>query len=322
MSSPPTSSVRIELAPDPSEMPALVSIFDIAIKASGDKFHEVLMRYAEDHYKETTKRLQAAQSTPVEDSPAERHFVLKAIETVPGYSSGDSHEHGRGNSGEMLEEKAMEEKIVGMAHWTIGYINLSKADPFEQQIVASAALATTENESAEVRALEEPISMSAETGAASNPGSDPEPFDFYAVCRKPVRNTYISQIRGKKHVCKSCPCHNPSSRYLFFRALSVPFSTLQHYPPSVVLSHSTDLRRIAVHPDYQGRGIARQLLQWGLDRADSEKLVSYLNGRPQARRLYENGGFKVVNIVPMPVPGLEVSDMIVMVRQPQSVKGR
>jgi hypothetical protein len=115
MSSPPTSSVRIELAPDPSEMPALVSIFDIAIKASGDKFHEVLMRYAEDHYKETTKRLQAAQSTPVEDSPGERHFVLKAIETVPGYSSGDSHEHGRGNSGEMLEEKAMEEKIVGMA---------------------------------------------------------------------------------------------------------------------------------------------------------------------------------------------------------------
>jgi hypothetical protein len=92
------------------------------------------------------------------------------------------------------------------------------------------------------------------------------------------------------------------------------------YPPrryTFVLSHSTDLRRIAVHPNYQRRGVAGQLLQWGLDRADSEKLVSYLNGRPQARQLYENSGFRAVNIIPMPVPGLEVADMIAMVRQPQ-----
>jgi hypothetical protein len=63
-------------------------------------------------------------------------------------------------------------------------------------------------------------------------------------------------------------------------------------------------------------------MQWGLDLADSEKLVSYLNGRPQARQLYENGGFRAVNIIPMPVPGLEVADMIVMMRQPQVVKNR
>jgi GNAT superfamily N-acetyltransferase len=89
-----------------------------------------------------------------------------------------------------------------------------------------------------------------------------------------------------------------------------------------VLSHSTDLRRIAVHTDYQRRGVAGQLLQWGLGRADLEKLVSYLNGRPQARQLYENSGFRAVNIIPMPVPGLEVADMIAMVRQPQVVKSR
>jgi hypothetical protein len=53
-----------------------------------------------------------------------------------------------------------------------------------------------------------------------------------------------------------------------------------------------------------------------------EKLVSYLNGRPQARQLYENSGFRAVNIIPMPVPGLEVADMIAMVRQPQVVKSR
>jgi GNAT superfamily N-acetyltransferase len=103
-------------------------------------------------------------------------------------------------------------------------------------------------------------------------------------------------------------------------SLKGPFSTRQGDTPFFILSHSTDLHRIAVHPDYQRRGVAGQLLQWGLDRADSEKLVSYLNGRPQARQLYENSGFRAVNIVPMPVPGLEVADMIAMVRQPQVVK--
>ena len=87
-----------------------------------------------------------------------------------------------------------------------------------------------------------------------------------------------------------------------------------------LLSHWIDLHRIAIHPDYQRRGIASQLLQWGLDRADSEKLVSYLNARSQARRLYEKGGFTVVERVPMPVPGLEVSDMLIMVRQAQLVR--
>jgi GNAT superfamily N-acetyltransferase len=87
-------------------------------------------------------------------------------------------------------------------------------------------------------------------------------------------------------------------------------------------SQAIDLHRIAVHPDYQRRGIARQLLQWGLDLADSEALVSYLNGRPHARLLYENAGFTAVGLVPMQVPGLEVADMIVMTRQPQQVKNR
>ena len=82
-------------------------------------------------------------------------------------------------------------------------------------------------------------------------------------------------------------------------------------------SQSADLRRIAVHPDYQRRGIARQLLQWGLDRADSEKLVSYLNARIHAVRLYESGGYRAVKTLPMPVPGLDVSDMIAMVRPSQ-----
>src|SRR5436305_167225 len=110
--------------------------------------------------------------------------------------------------------------------------------------------------STEAAPLEEPIATGAETIADSKPESDTQPFDFYAVCCKPVRNTYISQIRGKKHVCKSCPCHNPSLGQLFFKALSKPSSLLAnaiHFPSfSYTLQ---DLRRIAVHPDYQHRGV-------------------------------------------------------------------
>jgi GNAT superfamily N-acetyltransferase len=107
---------------------------------------------------------------------------------------------------------------------------------------------------------------------------------------------------------------------LLYEYLSTSFCTHEHFLPLFLLSQAVDLHRIAVHPDHQHRGIARQLLQWGLDRADSEKLISYLNGRPHARRLYEKAGFTAVDIVPMPVPGLEVADMIVMIRQPQLVK--
>src|SRR5947209_19329514 len=87
-------------------------------------------------------------------------------------------------------------------HW---YINLPKVDPFEQQTVASLAPATTDEPSTEATPLEEPITTGAEPVAGSKPESDTQPFDFYVTCRKPVRNTYISQIGGKKHVCKSAP---------------------------------------------------------------------------------------------------------------------
>jgi hypothetical protein len=229
MSSPRASSVRIEPVSDPSELHTLASVFDMAIRASGDKFREVLMRYVEDPYKETMKHLEAAQ---VDEHSLEQHFLFKAVMTVPKYSAGDCRELGWGNAGGVLPETLTEEKIVGMAHWTVGYINLPKVDPFEQQTVASFAPATTDEPSTEATPLREPVATSAETITDSKPESDTQSFDFYAVCRKPVRNTYISQIRGKKHVCKSC--HNPSLRQLLFKALSKPSSLPANaiHPPS------------------------------------------------------------------------------------------
>lgn len=200
MSKQPISSVRIEPVSDPSEVPALASVFDTAILASGDKFRELLKRYVEDPYTEAEKQLGAALSPAVEGS-TEQHFVLKAVKTVPGYFPGDGKKPVQGSPDGVCQEMPTKEIIVGMAHWTVGYINVPKVDPFEQQ-TASAPASAVVDESAEKAPLEEPIATGVDTANAP----EPEPsFDFYAVCRKPVRNTYISQIRGKKHVCKCWP---------------------------------------------------------------------------------------------------------------------
>ena len=241
MSSPRASSVRIEPVLDPSDLHTLASVFDIAVRASGDKFHEVLMRYVEDPYKETMKHLEAAQAAQVDEHSLEQHFLFKAVMTVPKYSVGDCKELGWGNAGGGLPEMPTEEKIVGMAHWTVGYINLPKVDPFEQQTAASMAPATTDEPSTEATPLEELIATGAETIANSKPESETQPFDFYVVCRKPVRNTYISQIRGKKHVCKSSPCHNPSLGQYSSRPFPNPLlylPTRYTFRPSLTLYRS------------------------------------------------------------------------------------
>ena len=133
--------------------------------ASGVKFQEVLMRYVEDPYKEIMTRLEAALSTKVGEHSLEQHFLFKAVMTVPENSAGDCKELGRGNSNGVLPATPTEEKVVGMAHWTVGYINLPKVDPFEQQTVASLGPATTSEPSTEATPLEEQIATGAETVA-------------------------------------------------------------------------------------------------------------------------------------------------------------
>ena len=241
MSSPRASSVRVELVSDPSELHTLASVFDIAIRASGDKFNEVLMRYVEDPFKETMKHLEAALSAKVDEHSLEQHFLFKAVVTIPNYSAQDCKGLGLGNAGGLLTETPTEEKIIGMAHWTVGYINLPKVDPFGQQTVASLAPAATDEPSTEATSLEEPIATGAEIVADSKPESKTPPFDFYAVCRKPVRNTYISQIRGKKHVCKSCPCYNPPLGQQLFKR------PLLYSPRRYTFLHSLTLYRPPPH---------------------------------------------------------------------------
>jgi GNAT superfamily N-acetyltransferase len=57
------------------------------------------------------------------------------------------------------------------------------------------------------------------------------------------------------------------------------------------------LNQLGTHPDHQGRGAAKMLLDWGLRKADEEGLVVYLNATEVGRRVYEKRGFEVVKAV-------------------------
>ncbi|KAF2762925.1 hypothetical protein EJ05DRAFT_20680 [Pseudovirgaria hyperparasitica] len=54
------------------------------------------------------------------------------------------------------------------------------------------------------------------------------------------------------------------------------------------------LNSMTTFPAYQRRGIARRLMQWGLDRADELGVEVYLDASAAARRLYEGCAFELV----------------------------
>lgn len=53
------------------------------------------------------------------------------------------------------------------------------------------------------------------------------------------------------------------------------------------------LNSLATHPEHQGRGAARLLLDWGIKKADDEGLVTFLDASQVARPIYEKRGFEV-----------------------------
>lgn len=57
------------------------------------------------------------------------------------------------------------------------------------------------------------------------------------------------------------------------------------------------LNSLATHPDHQGRGAAKLLLDWGMNKADTERLVTYLDATQIARPIYEKRGFEVRRVV-------------------------
>ncbi|CAO2650710.1 Nn.00g020020.m01.CDS01 [Neocucurbitaria sp. VM-36] len=79
------------------------------------------------------------------------------------------------------------------------------------------------------------------------------------------------------------------------------------------------LNSFMTHPDQQGRGAARLLLDWGLKKADKEDLVIYLDATETGRPIYEKRGFKLMRAtewdrVPWGGQGMDWHGQ--MVRQP------
>ncbi len=167
------------------------------------------------------------------------------------------------------------EQIVGVSQWFVGYIELPKYDPFSPSPATSQPSEEAKGEAAGAPPLAIPVSENSDSQI--NPALIPEPteIDFYARFIRPMRNIYIAAIRGKRHVY---------------------------------------LRRIAVLPTHQRRGIASRLLQWGVDVADQGKMVCYLNARPAGRPLYDKVGWKALGEMDWSVPGLEVAPLVPMMR--------
>ncbi|KAK4935304.1 hypothetical protein LTR10_023620 [Elasticomyces elasticus] len=83
------------------------------------------------------------------------------------------------------------------------------------------------------------------------------------------------------------------------------------------------LHRLVVHPSYQRQGIGQKLLDWGIEVADRENVVSWLFSRPVASKLYVRNGWKIVDIVEYDVPddGMKIEPGLAMLR-PYSIRNK
>ncbi|KAI9371152.1 acyl-CoA N-acyltransferase [Aspergillus egyptiacus] len=75
------------------------------------------------------------------------------------------------------------------------------------------------------------------------------------------------------------------------------------------------LDMLAVDPAYGRRGLGAQLLKWGLDRADEERVPTFISASPAGKGLYEKHGSRVLNSYEV-VPGYWQTSMV------RPVKGR
>ncbi|KIX05865.1 uncharacterized protein Z518_03838 [Rhinocladiella mackenziei CBS 650.93] len=177
-----------------------------------------------------------------------------------------------------------EETIVAFAQWQIGYIETPKTDPFAPK-----------KEMVESSTLEAGVSNVATSeagdqdegeavGIADQEASKPVYPNPDAELLRKLSNSYIGTIRGKRH--------------LF-------------------------LHRLMVHPSYQRQGIGQRLLDWGIETADRENIVSWLFSRPAGSRLYERNGWKEVLATEVEVPDedLKVAPVISMLRLPKGRTG-
>lgn len=79
---------------------------------------------------------------------------------------------------------------------------------------------------------------------------------------------------------------------------------------------------LAVHPDYQGKGLGSRLLKHGLDLADAEGRVVYIEATAAGYPVYAKLGFEEIDAIRVDLSkwgGKEPGINRVMLRQPVKV---
>ncbi|KIV90620.1 hypothetical protein PV10_07905 [Exophiala mesophila] len=186
-------------------------------------------------------------------------------------------------------ESNCEPTIVGYAQWRLGYIETPKVDPFA---IKSTAINSSDHPvvieaDRSIVTLLEPAEQQSPTilqAIRQTTTSTKETLAFYSnpdeeLSRK-VGNAYISAIRGKRHLY---------------------------------------LHRLIVLPSHQHQGVGQKLLDWGVQTADRENVVSWLFSRPAGSKLYTKNGWQTHCTIDIQVPhaDLQVAPMIGMQRLPR-----
>ncbi|KAL2856782.1 hypothetical protein BJX68DRAFT_191657 [Aspergillus pseudodeflectus] len=69
------------------------------------------------------------------------------------------------------------------------------------------------------------------------------------------------------------------------------------------------LDMLAVDPAFGRRGLGARLLKWGLDRADGERVITFISSSPTGRGLYEKHGCRALNNYQV-IPGYRETSMV------------
>lgn len=111
------------------------------------------------------------------------------------------------------------------------------------------------------------------------------------------RGEESSRGNDEKKEDSSPPFSPPELRLDALQSLLGPLRAAQpeimppSHPPYLMLN------QLAVHPSHQGRGIGSLLLNWGLEKADTEGLAVYLTASEAGKRMYDKRGFEVRRVV-------------------------
>lgn len=76
------------------------------------------------------------------------------------------------------------------------------------------------------------------------------------------------------------------------------------------------LHTLSTHPEYQGRGCAGMLLQWGVEKADAAGRKCYLEATPAAYGAYRKYGWETVDEIMIDLQDYQ-HRIKVMMREPK-----